>query len=182
MHKHLFLLVLFLFCSFLRVEAETISCSIDLVSLDSLWSDTAICKIEASCTMSSQFGLSIPFTLTGERTVGGPILLETGLLLTYHPFSNGLYCNLSLLEAGFLFRGVYAEEKAPYLLNTVAFGYNRFFFGRLVLDARLTIRDPQETLEAEYDELALHFTRFPMFRFSLMLGYSWSLKQEGQGT
>jgi len=157
--------------------------SLDLCSLDSLAFDTAIVRLEASLEVTPEFSLSMPLSLTAERYQGGAQSWETGLFLQYHPLSWDLFLSLSLMQVALLANHPYEEEPQVLFLNEMAIGWQFSLPPSFIVKPSVVIKDPNRVLTEEYEELQSLFTRFPMVRFALLVGWTFpvpSSKNAGQ--
>jgi len=155
--------------------------SVDGALIDALWKETVHARVELGLSLDEQFSLRLPLSLTAEREVGGPRLLETGLFLDYYPLDCGLHLTVSLIQVGFLFNDWYDdEEDSLRFLNEMAFGWTITPYKGLRIEPRVIIRDPNGVFSSAYKTLSLRFSRYPMIRFSLLLGWSFPLKQKNQ--
>lgn len=177
-------MLLFLLLPFnLGAGHEGIAVAIDLCSLDSLAFDTAIIRLEASLEVTPEFSLSMPLTLTAERYRGGVQSWETGLFLQYHPLSWDAFLSLSLMQVALLANHPYEEEPQVQFLNEMAIGWQFQIPPSLIVKPSVVIKDPNRVLTEEYEELQSLFTRFPMVRFALLVGWTFpvpSSKDSGQ--
>lgn len=150
---------------------ESISTSLDLCSIDSVFADTALVRMQVSLSITDEFGLGIPLSLVAERVGGAPMLWETGLFLEYHPLSSGLFLSLSLMQVALLSNHPYEEEPQVLFLNEMAFGWEFSVPPSFVVTPCLVIKDPNRIFIEEYEQLGSLFSRFPMVRFALLVGW-----------
>lgn len=155
----------------LAASQASLSTSIDLCSLDSFVSDTAMVRIEAALAVTPEFSLSIPVSLVAERQRGAVQCWETGLFLQYHPLSYGLFLSLSLMQAALLANHPYEEGPQFLFLNEMAVGWQFSVPPSIVIKPCLVIKDPNKVFVQEYEELDSLFSRFPMVRFVLLVGW-----------
>lgn len=147
---------------------------VDSASLVTLFGRSISARVEAQINLHEEFSLMVPLEATFEKGRGEPIFLETGLFLAYHPFVQAATIYASLVQVGILFDRPY-EEISTYFLNEVSFGYTFGFPFGLVIEPRLTIKDPNSVFVSDYEELKERFTSYPMFRFALYLGWSFDV-------
>ena len=171
MRIHLVALVLLLPFS-LSARHAGLAVSLDLCSLDSLAYDTAIVRMEAALDVTPEFSLSMPLTLTAERYLGGVQLWETGVFLQYHPLGWDLFLSLSLMQVSFLANHPYEDGMQLLFLNEMAVGWQFSFPPSIVVIPSVIIKDPNHILTEEYGTLQSLFTRFPMVRFALLVGWT----------
>ncbi len=150
--------------------------SLDLCSFDSLFNETALIRMETSLQVSSEFGLSIPLTLTAERLRGGVQSWETGVFLQYHPLGWDLFLSLSLVQVALLANHPYEQGPQLRFLHEMAIGWRFSLPSSIVLKPSLIIKDPYHDLHVEYEELQSLFTRFPMVRFALFVGWTFPVR------
>ena len=179
MRKMIILIPLLIISSPLFGAGPTMYCSVDGALIDALWEETVLARVELGLTLDEQFALRIPIGLAAERERGGPRLLESGLFLDYYPLDCGLHLTVSLIQVGFLFNDWYDdEEESLRFLNEMAIGWTITPYRGLRVEPRVIIRDPNGVFSSAYKTLSLRFTRYPMIRFSLLLGWSFPLKQK----
>ena len=152
-----------------NVELKT-----DCASLISLFGETISTRIEARLDLSDEFALMLPIDLTAEKGRGQPVYLESGLFLAYRPLAKEAAIYASLIQLGILFERRYGETET-FFLNEVGFGYTfRFPFG-LLIEPRITIKDPNSVFTSDYQELKDAFSSYPMIRFALYGGWFFTL-------
>nr|WP_319472749.1 hypothetical protein [uncultured Sphaerochaeta sp.] len=181
MRTKMIIIPMLIICSPLFGADPSIFCSADSALIDALWEETVLAHVEVGLFLDDQFALRLPLSLAAEREIGGPRLLETGLFLDYYPLDCGLHLAVSLIQIGFLFNDWYDdEEDSLRFLNEIAFGWTITPYSRLRIEPRVTIRDPNGVFSSAYQSLSLRFSRYPMIRFSLLVGWSFPLKQTNQ--
>ncbi|HNZ95075.1 MAG TPA: hypothetical protein PLD69_04910 [Sphaerochaeta sp.] len=173
--KHVTAVLLLMFIGTHVVFGSTnVELMTDCTSLISLFGETISARIEARLDLSDEFALMLPVELMAEKGRGQPIYLESGLFLAYHPFSKAAAIYASLIQLGILFERRYGETKT-FFLNEVGFGYTfRLPFG-LLIEPRMTIKDPNSVFTSDYQELKETFSSYPMIRFALYGGWSFTL-------
>lgn len=179
MNKGLIILLILLTSSPVFASQQAIYCLVDAASLDVLIHDTLISRIEVGVNIDQQFSFRIPFNMTMEMESGGSSFLETGIFLDYHPLKNGLHISISLIQIGVLVNDWYEDNEGPYkFLNEVVFGWSFNPVSNLIIQPRLIICDPNGIHTDEYEALSLRFSRFPLIRFSLMVGWSFPIDDQ----
>ncbi|HKL59660.1 MAG TPA: hypothetical protein VJ863_07165 [Sphaerochaeta sp.] len=151
-------------------EGSSLSLAIDLRGLDALFLSTLQAEAEVKLNINDEFTLRIPVSLTSDLLYNEVSLWESGLFLDYHPFRNGLYLSVSLLQMGF-FSGFDKPEASILFLNEVAFGYTWHITQRLYLEPRLVITDPSGVFESEYDQVKRTFPDRSKFRIFFLFGW-----------
>ncbi len=178
MRNATFIICILVACLPLHAESHSLCAMTDICVMDGVWEDTLQSQTVVRVSLDEQFFLSLPLSITCEKGRGNPRLLETGLMLDYYPLSCGLHLSLSLVEVGFLFNDWYGdEEDAKKFLNELAVGWSITPWRGLCVEPRITFRDPNGMFQDAYNALSLRFSRFPMTRFSLLVGWSFSLDQ-----
>ena len=168
------LLILICIGTSLVFSSSTLELKTDCASAISLFGETIPLRIEAQLELSDEFGLMLPVEMTAEKGRDQPIYLETGLFLAYRPFSKEATIYASLIQMGILFERRYGEQRT-FFLNEVGFGHTfRFPFG-LLIEPRITIKDPNSIFKNDYQELKDAFSSYPMIRFALYGGWSFTL-------
>ncbi|MBZ4673363.1 MAG: hypothetical protein JG773_332 [Spirochaeta sp.] len=179
MRTLMILIPLLIICSPLFGAGPTLYYSVDSTLIDALWTETILARADVGLSLDEQFALRLPLSLAAEREVGGPRLLETGLFLDYYPLECGLHLSVSLIQVGFLFNDWYDdEEESLRFLNEMAFGWTINPYKGLRIEPRVIIRDPNGVFSSAYKTLSLRFSRYPMIRFSLLFGWSFTLEQK----
>lgn len=147
---------------------------LDSGSFISLFGETMTLRLEGELALNNEFSLTLPIEATFEKGKGEPIFLEVALNLAYHPFSCEATIYASLVQVGVLLNRFY-DDPGVFFLNEVGFGYPiRFPFG-LSVEPRLTIKDPNGIFKEDYHQVREAFTSYPMIRFGLYVGWSFSL-------
>ncbi|WP_320123057.1 hypothetical protein [uncultured Sphaerochaeta sp.] len=181
MRTLMIIITMLIICSPLFGVGTSFFCSVDGAVIDALWKETVHARVELGLSLDDQFSFRIPLSLAAEREIGGPRLLETGLFLDYYPLDCGLHLTVSLIQVGFLFNDWYDdEEDSLRFLNEMAFGWTITPYNGLRIEPRVTIRDPNGVFSSAYKTLSLRFSCYPMIRFSLLVGWSFPLKQKNQ--
>ena len=109
-----FLLTLSLALLLFPVWAETgssLSLALDLRGLDALFLPTLQAEVELRLEINNEFSLRTPVFLTCDLLYQEVELWEFGLFLDYHPFQNGLYLSVSLIQMG-IFSGLTNRRRA----------------------------------------------------------------------
>lgn len=154
--------------------SSTLELKTDCAAAVALFGETVPVRIEAQLSLGPEFGLMLPIELTAEKERRGPVYLESGLFLAYHPFTPAATIYASLIQIGILFERRYGENRT-FFLNEVGFGYAfRFPFG-LLIEPRITIKDPNSIFTSDYQKLKDAFSSYPMIRFALYGGWSFAL-------
>ncbi|MGH0052830.1 MAG: hypothetical protein ACQ5SW_05530 [Sphaerochaetaceae bacterium] len=175
--RNLFNSIMVLFFSAPLFAGPSLFCTVDGSTVDALWEETLLARVEVGISLDEQFSLRLPLGFTVELESGGVRLLETGLFLDYYPLQCGLHLSLSLMQVGFLFNDWYGEgEDALTFLNELAFGWTFTPWKGLRLEPTLILRDPNGVFEDAYKTLSLRFSHFPMTRFSLLVGWTFPLE------
>jgi hypothetical protein len=143
--------------------------SFDASSLDSVWNECLQARLDLGLRFSSGFGVRFPLTLLSDTSYSDVTLLDFGLFLDYHPFSDGFFVSVSLIQMGMYFGMDKPAQQNPYL-NEVAFGYTWHISQRFFLEPRLLIRDPSGVFQSEYDSISGMFPDYSQVRFSVSLG------------
>ncbi len=168
-------------CSPLSGADHTLFCAVDGAVIDALWEETVLARVEIGLSLDEQFSLRFPISLTAEREIGGPRLLESGLFLDYYPMDCGLYLSVSLIQVGALFNDWYDDGEDSFtFLNEMVFGWSIDPYKGLRIEPRVILRDPNGVFDSAYNTLSLRFSRFPMIRFSLLVGWTFPLGQTNQ--
>lgn len=151
-------------------EGSSISLSVDLRGLDALFLHTLQAKAELRVDINAEFSLRLPVSLTSDLLYNEVKLWEFGLFLDYHPFRNGLYLSVSLIQMG-IFSGYDKPETDTLYLNEVAFGYTWHITKHLYLEPRLVIADPSGVFEPEYAQVFRTFPDRSKFRIFFLFGW-----------
>jgi hypothetical protein len=171
MKKILLTLAFALLLSSVWAEGESsLSLGLDLRGFDALLLPTLQTKAEVKLTINAEFALRIPVSLTSDLLYNEVELWEFGLFLDYHPFRNGLYLSVSLIQMG-IFTGLDKPEENILYLNEVAFGYIWHITKSLYLEPRLVITDPSGVFESEYGQVMHTFPDRSQFRIFFLLGW-----------
>ena len=168
-----FLLTLSLALLLFPVWAETessLSLALDLRGLDALFLPTLQAEVELRLEINNEFSLRTPVFLTCDLLYQEVELWEFGLFLDYHPFQNGLYLSVSLIQMG-IFSGFDKPETSILYLSEVAFGYTWHITKALYLEPRLVIADPSGVFESEYEQVMRTFPDRSKFRIFFLLGW-----------
>lgn len=179
MRRVAILLVLSISCLLAAADVE-LQFEADLVSLDSLFSDTALVRVDTALCISKEFSLRLPLTLVGQRTSGGVLFFQAALMFDYHPFGWPMYLSLSLLQAGFVFNHPYESETQVLYLQEMALGWQIRTFSPFLIDVNVVIKDPNRLYTQEYNDLGSLFTRFPMVRLAVLAGWSFPVRLPAQ--
>jgi hypothetical protein len=62
----------------------------------------------------------------------------------------------------------------------MAFGWTITPYKGLRVEPRVILRDPNGVFSSAYNTLSLRFSRFPMIRFSLLVGWTFPLRKTDQ--
>lgn len=151
-------------------EGSSLSVCLDIRSFDALFLPTLQAEAVVRLHLDEEFSLRIPLSLTSDLLYNEARLWETGLFLDYHPFGNGAYLSVSLLQIG-IFSGADKPEGGILYLNEVAFGYTWRIGKALYLEPRLSVRDPSGVFEDEYELVSRTFPDRSKFRFSVLFGW-----------
>ena len=171
MKKILLTLALILTLSSLWAETgSSLSLALDLRGLDALFLPTMQTKAELAMAINAEFSLRIPVSLTRDLLYNDVNLWEVGLFLDYHPFQNGVYLSVSLVQMG-IFTGLDKPETDTLYLNEVAFGLTWHITNNLYLEPRLVIADPSGVFETEYDLVMRTFPDRSKFRIFFLFGW-----------
>jgi len=162
-------LVLLLFPVWAGSES-TLSLGLDLRGLDALFLPTLQAEAELRLEINAEFSLRIPVSLTSDLLYNEVELWEFGLFLDYHPFQNGLYLSVSLIQMG-VFSGFDKPETSTLYFSEVAFGYTWHITKTLYLEPRLVIADPSGVFESEYDQVMRTFPDRSKFRIFFLFGW-----------
>ncbi len=171
MKKVLLALALVLLLSSLWAEeASSLSVALDLRALDALVLPTLQTKAELTMNITSEFSLRVPVSLTKDLLYNDVKLWEVGIFLDYHPFRNGLYLSVSLIQMG-MFSSFDKPDTSILYLNEVAFGYTWHITKSLYLEPRLVIADPSGVFESEYALVMRTFPDRSKFRIFFLFGW-----------
>jgi len=171
MKKILLILVLSLLILSLWAEDESsLSLGLDLRGLDALFLPTLQAEAGLRLEINREFSLRIPVRLTSDMLYNDVELWEFGLFLEYHPFRNGLYLSVSLVQMG-IFTGFDKPEAAILYLNEVVFGFTWHITKSLYLEPRLVITDPSGVFESEYEQVMHIFPDRSKFRIFFLFGW-----------
>lgn len=160
---------------------EGLSVSLDLVSAESFFYDTAHLRIDLGLDLTEEFGLRMPFTVIAERVRGGPYYLEGGIFLDYHPLGWPLFISLSLAQVGVLGNHPWEDDPSVLFLNEMAIGWRFAIPPGFVLIPMVVIRDPNRVFGGEYAEFEDIFAHFAMVRCSLLFGWTFPVGQPRAG-
>ncbi len=177
MRKLVLMLVIAWSMAPITAQQQVVRITTDLSALSSLFGQTISTRTECSLELSDEFGFRVPVSLFFEREVGDTVLLQTGLLLEYRPFHNRLFLTVSLLQAGVLLRDAYQEEDTRlHFINELAVGWTYKHKSGFVLEPQLIFSDPNGIYADAYQQLGNRFSNFPMTRGSLLVGWSFAVK------
>jgi hypothetical protein len=151
-------------------EGSSLSLAVDLRGLDALFLPTLQTEAELKVNINAEFSLRMPVFLTSDLLYNEVRLWEFGLFLDYHPFRNGLYLSVSLIQMG-IFSGCDKPETSTLYLNEVAFGYIWHITKNLYLEPRLVIADPSGVFESEYGQVFGTFPDRSKFRIFFLFGW-----------
>ncbi len=151
-------------------QESSLSLALDLRALDALVLPTMQTKAEVKMDISTEFSLRLPVSLTSDLIYNDVQLWEFGLFLDYHPWNNGLYLSVSLIQMG-LFTGLDKPEVSTLYLNEVAFGYTWQMTQSFYLEPRIVITDPSGVFESEYDLVMRTFPDRTKFRIFFLFGW-----------
>ena len=159
-----------LLCPLWAEEESSLAIGLDLRALDALLLPTLQAEAELRLNINAEFSLRIPFSLTSDLSYNDVHLWELGFFLDYHPFKNGLYLSVSLIQVG-LFTGFDKPESSMLYLNEVAFGYIWHITKTLYLEPRLVIADPSGVFASEYEAVMRTFPDRSKFRIFFLFGW-----------
>ncbi|MDN5332827.1 hypothetical protein DYP60_01660 [Sphaerochaeta halotolerans] len=181
MRTLMILIPVLIICGPIFGAGHSLFCAVDSTLIDALWEETVLARVEVGLSLDEQFALRLPISLAAEREIGGPRLLESGLFLDYYPLDCGLHLTVSLIQVGFLFNDWYDDKEDPLtFLNEMAFGWTITPYKGLRVEPRVILRDPNGVFSSAYNTLSLRFSRFPMIRFSLLVGWTFPLRKTDQ--
>lgn len=151
-------------------EGSTLSLGGDLRGVDALFLDTLQARAEVRLRINDEFSFHIPCTFTADLRYNDIKLWEFGLFLDYHPFHNGFFLSVSLVQVG-LFSGFDKGDEPLQYLNEVAFGYTWQVTPSLYLEPKLIVRDPSGVFKAEYALIQRYLPDYGQFRLFLLVGW-----------
>ncbi len=151
-------------------QESSLSLALDLRALDALFLPTMQAKAEVKMDINAEFSLRLPVSLTSDLIYNDVQLWEFGLFLDYHPWNNGLYLSVSLIQMG-LFTGLDKPGVSTLYLNEVAFGYTWHMTQSFYLEPRIVITDPSGVFESEYDLVMRTFPDRTKFRIFFLFGW-----------
>lgn len=152
--------------------ASLLSVGFDVMACDVLFSESATLRLDTTLELSEEFSLRLPVTVTLHRQVGGPYWIEGGIFLDYHLCGWPLHLSLSLAQVGVVGRSPYADTNQVFFLNEMGVGWPFILPSGLVIEPRLTIRDPNRAFSEEYESLTELFSDYRMVRFALLIGWA----------
>lgn len=177
MRKLVLMLVIAWSMAPITAQQHVVRVTTDLSALSSLFGQTISSRTECTVELNDEFGFRVPVSLFFERGLGDTVLLHSGLLLEYRPFRNRLFLTVSLLQAGVLLRDAYQEEETKlHFLNELAVGWTYKHKSGFVIEPQLIFSDPNGIYADAYQQLGNRFTNFPMTRGSLLVGWSFLVK------
>ena len=142
----------------------------DLCIVDVLFSDTLQARFDLGVRLSPEFSFRMPVNLVSDRVYRNVSLWEMGIFLDYHPFGNGLFLSVSLVQLA-LFSGVDTPLESSLYLNEMAFGYTWHFWEHWFIEPKLIIRDPSGVFQNEYKQVEQVLMQYSQFRFTLTFGW-----------
>lgn len=171
MRKIVLLVICILVVSPLCSQSKSsLAIAVDAGVIDALFMQSLHAEVELKLSITDEFALRLPISLTRDLIYDDINLWQAGLFLDYFPFQKGFYLSISLMQGGF-FSGYDKPDIQAVSLNEVACGYVWHPCKALYLDTRLVARDPSGVFEEEYALINLLFP--DRTRWSLMVLFGW---------
>ena len=143
---------------------------LDASVLDAAWTKQVQARMTFNLRLSPGFGLRLPLTFCMNRGDVSIMLFDFGIFLDYHPWGEGPFISVALVQFGLL-AGRDRPGEPLHFLNEVLLGWTWHVYEGLYIEPALVIRDPSGGFEAEYDAVRELLPGIRPLRFSLTIGW-----------
>ncbi len=141
----------------------------DVGAADALWSDHSYLHGGIDLTCSSEFSLSIPLTYVTSDT--GRSLVDTSIMLTYHPGGSSFWIGVSLFQ-GIRLQGEDRPADWYHYMQEAAAGYRVVLPCGFYLEPSLVIRDPGGMFHESLELISAYVSGYDRLRLCLQLGWT----------
>lgn len=151
-------------------DAVVLGIGVDTSVVDAAWTKHIQARMDFTVGFSPEFGIRIPLTVCANQNRDAVVLFDFGLFLDYHPWGEGPFVSVSLVQIGIL-AGRDRPMDSVFFLNEVLLGWTWHVYKGLYLEPALVVRDPSGVFEDEYDAVRAQLPGMRPFRFSLTVGW-----------
>ncbi len=143
---------------------------LDASMLDAIWTKQLQARMTFNLRLSPGFGLRLPLTFCMNRGDVSVMLFDFGVFLDYHPWGEGPFISVALVQLGML-AGRERPAEPLHFLNEVLLGWTWHVYEGLYIEPALIIRDPSGGFEVEYAAIRELLPGIRPLRFSLTIGW-----------
>lgn len=151
-------------------EGIVLGFGVDTSILDAAWTKQIQARMNLNLRLSPEFGLRLPLTFCMNRGDTNVMLFDFGIFLDYHPWGEGPFIAVALVQLGMM-AGRDRPEEPLHFLNEVVLGWTWHVYKGLYIEPALIIRDPSGGFEVEYEAIRELLPGVRPLRFSLTIGW-----------